>query len=131
MVAVRARRRYRARLGELRDPIPGSLSVAQALSPLPLGVRLWLMGAPLLVVVALVLVASAPGDGDACVTQGIATAPAREGICQRGANLFGGGVTYHVVDAGHVLQMPGYDAQLLATTTRIGPVTNAAENPTL
>lgn len=129
-MTIRARRRYRSRLSELSDPITGSLSIGEPPTPLRLSTRLWLIGSPVLVVVAMVLVVNGPGDGNTCVTKGIATAAAREGICQRGANLFGGGATYNVVDAGHVLHMPGYDAQLLATTTRTGPVDNAAENPT-
>ncbi len=130
-VTIRARRRYRARLRELSDLITGAPSIAERPAPLPLRFRLWLIASPLLVVIVLVLVVTAPGDGNSCVTKGIATAAAREGICQRGASLFGGGVTYNVVDAGHVLRMPGYDAQLLATTTLTTPVSNAASDPAL
>ena len=130
LVAKRLRRRYRARLDQLRDPIAGALPAAESPLPLPAGVRLWLIAVPVLVVAALWFAVRAPGAGNTCVSDGIATAAAREGICQRGANLFGGGVTYNVVDAGHVLHMPDYDAKLLATSSRITPVSNAAQSPT-
>jgi hypothetical protein len=130
-LVISALRRYRSRLWELSDPITGSLSIGEPPTPLRLSTHLWLIGSPVLVAVTIGLVVVLPGAGNTCVTKGIATAVAREGICKRDANLFGGGVTYNVVDAGHVLHMPGYDAQLLATTTRTGPVNNAAENPTL
>lgn len=126
VVVIRGRRRYRARLQELGTTMGSSFAFAEPLAPLPLRLRLWLIGVPLLAAAVVVLVAVLPGDGDTCVTKGIATAAAHEGICQRGANLFGGGVTYNVVDAGHVLHMPGYDARLLATTMRPVPITNPA-----
>lgn len=129
VVTIRARRNYRERLSELRDPITGSLPVADPPSPLAVSTRLWLLGTPVLVVVVVVLAASLPGAGNTCAAKGITTAAAREGICQRGTNLFGGGTTYNVVDAGHVLHMPGIDAQLLATSARVTPVTDAAISP--
>lgn len=128
-VTIRARRRYSARLAELGDPLFGSALTDQPLAPLPLLSRVWLLGTPVLVLVAVGLAVNARGLGNTCVTKGIATAAAREGTCLRGGNLFGGGVTYTVVDAGRVLSMPGFDARLLATTTRIGPVSNAAQSP--
>ncbi len=78
---------------------------------MPASVRLWLVAVPVLAAAALWLVARAPGAGNTCLAKGIVTA-GQEGICHRDANLFGAGVTFNVVDAGHVLHMPGYDAQL-------------------
>lgn len=130
-VAIRSRRRYRARLRELGNPMIGSLSAAEAPAPLPVGVRRWLIATPVLAVALIVLVAILPGEGDTCVTKGIATATARDGICQRGANLFGGGVTYNVVDAGQILAMPGYQAQLLATSTAPFTATGPDATPAL
>jgi hypothetical protein len=138
LLTVRLRRRYRARLLELGDPITGNpitgtLPFAGARAPLPFRVRLWLIGAPLLTATALFLSATLPGDGDTCVTKGISTAAARQGICQRGANVFGGGVTYIVVDAGTPLSMPGYQARLIGSTlapiTVSGPYATAALYP--
>jgi hypothetical protein len=129
VATLRVRRRYRARLNDLRDPITGSWQAAEALAPLPVRVRLWLIGTPVLVAVAVVLSVGLPGAGNTCVSKGIATAAAREGICKRGANLFGGGITFNVVDAGHVLQMSGFDAQLLATSAVVTPVSNASISP--
>jgi hypothetical protein len=114
-----ARRGFRVSRGRRESPLP-----------LPAGVRFWLIAVPMLVVAALWFAVRAPGAGNTCVSEGIATAAGREGICQRGANLFGGGVTYNVVNAGDVLHMPGYDAKLLATSSRVTPVSNAAQSPT-
>jgi hypothetical protein len=128
LMVVRTRRRCRVRLDQLRDPITSALSVTETPLPVPGSVRLWLAAVPVLVVAALWLVARAPGAGNTCVAKGIATA-GQEGICQRDANLFGAGVTFNVVDAGHVLHMPGYDAQLLTTATRVTPITNLQRSP--
>jgi hypothetical protein len=132
-VTLRLRRRYRQRLSELRDPITGSFPDDAPAPPLLLVTRMWLVATPLLVGVAIVLVAVMPGNGDTCASKGIATSAAREGICQRGGNLFGGGTTYNVVDAGHTLSMPGYQARLLSTAlapiTVEGPYATAALYP--
>ena len=132
VVTIRLRRRYRARLNELRDPMTGSLLI-DAPPPLPLITRMWLLATPLMVAVAIVLVAVLPGYGDTCASKGISTSAAREGICQRERNLFGGGVTYNVVDAGHTLSMPGYQAVLLSSSlapiTAEGPYATAALYP--
>jgi hypothetical protein len=129
VATIRARRRYGARLDELRDPITGSLPAAGVPAPLPMRFRLWLIGTPVLVIAVLAFAVSLPGAGNTCISKGITTAAVREGICVRGANLFGGGTTYNVVDAGHLLQIPGLDAQLLATSVRVTAVSNAAVSP--
>lgn len=129
IAAHQARRRYRARLLELSSPITDFGPVADPLKPLPMGVRAWLVAAPLLAVGALVLAATSPGVGSTCAARGISTPVAREGTCLRGANLFGRGVTYNVVDAGHVLRMPGVDAQLLATTMQPVVITDPQLSP--
>ena len=126
-VTIRMRRRYRARLSELRDPITGALPTDPP-APLPLATRVWLLASPLLVVIGIALIAVLPGTRDTCVSKGIATAAAREGICQRGGNLFGGGVTYNVINAGHTLTMPGYQARLLSSS--LAPVTADGPNAT-
>jgi hypothetical protein len=63
----------------------------------------------------------------------ISTPTAREGTCVHGESLFTAGTRYVVVDRGHVLVMPEYDATLLAsvvTPTRVyGPVVNATDYP--
>jgi hypothetical protein len=128
LMVVRTRRRCRVRLDQLRDPITSVLPATETPLPVPASVRLWLVAAPVLVVAALWLVARAPGAGNTCVAKGIATA-GREGICQREANLFGAGVTFNVVDAGHVLHMPGYDAQLLSTAARVTPISDPQRSP--
>ena len=133
VLTVRVRRRYRARLLEFSDPITGTLPFAGARATLPFRVRLWLIAAPVLTAIALFFSANLPGDGDTCVTKGISTVAARQGICQRGANLFGGGVTYNVVDAGTPLSMPDYQARLIGSTTAPitvgGPYASAALYP--
>jgi hypothetical protein len=128
LMVVRTRRRCRVRLDQLRDPITSVLPVTETPLPVPASVRLWLVAVPVLVVAALWLVARAPGAGNTCVAKGIATA-GREGICQREANLFGAGVTFNVVDAGHVLHMPGYDAQLPSTAARVTPISDPQRSP--
>lgn len=130
-LTIRARRRYRARLLELGDPITGSLPEEGSLPPVPLRLRLYLIGAPLLAAVALVLAANEPGDGNTCVAKGIATAAAREGICKRGMNLFGGGVTYNVVNAGDTLSMPDYQARLIGSSLGRIPVDGPNATPAL
>jgi hypothetical protein len=50
-----------------------------------------------------------------CEAAQISTPAAHEGMCERGQGPFGGGTVYNVRDEAHVLHMPGYDAQLLAT----------------
>jgi hypothetical protein len=115
LLVIREQRRFRARLDQLRDPILGSLPAAEVPSPLPRRLWLSLIATPVLVVLGLVFVARAPGAGNTCVSKGIATTAAREGICQREATLVGGGFTYNVVDSGHTLRIPGYSAQLLGS----------------
>jgi hypothetical protein len=129
LMVVRARRRYQVRLDQLRDPTTSAFPVTEKPLPVPASVRLWLVAVPVLAVAALWLVARAPGAGNTCVAKGIATATGREGICQRDANLFGAGVTFNVVDAGHVLHMPGYDAQLLSTATGVTPISDSQRSP--
>jgi hypothetical protein len=129
VVTIRLRRRYRQRLSELRDPITGSFPNDAPAPPLPLVTRMWLVATPLVVGVVIVLVAVLPGDGDTCASSPVGA----EGICQVGGNLFGGGVTYNVVDAGHVLAMPGYRARLLSAALEPiranGPYATAALYP--
>lgn len=64
-----------------------------------------------------------------CEAAQISTPAAREGTCARNQTLFGGGTVYNVVDAGHVLRMPGYDAQLIATSVARTTVTNPQTDP--
>jgi hypothetical protein len=123
------RRRYRARLAELCNPRTDFEPLAEPLRPLPMGVRAWLIAAPLIAVGALALAATAPGVGSTCASKGISTPAAREGRCLREANLFGSGVTYNVVDAGHILRMPGLTAELLATKTQAVIITDPQRNP--
>jgi hypothetical protein len=59
-----------------------------------------------------------------CDAAEISTPAAHEGTCARGQGPFGGGTVYNVVDAGHVLHMPGYDVRLLATRLIPTRVTN-------
>ena len=129
VAARRARRRYRARLVELHDPITDLVPLAEPLRPLPVGVRAWLVAAPLLALGAIAVAATSPGVGSTCAGRGISTLAAREGMCLRRANLFGRGVTYHVVDAGHVLRMPGVDVQLLATMWQPVVITDPQRSP--
>jgi len=77
-------------------------------------------------VLRLLLLASDPqvrswvGPGlPTCEAAQISTPAAHEGMCARGQGPLGGGTAYNVVDAGHVLHMPDYDARLLAT--RLNP----------
>jgi hypothetical protein len=70
---------------------------------------------------------------DTCATKGISVSGGREGICTRYDNPFPGPATYNVVDSGHVLKMPGFDARLLAsviTPTSIIGVPPTAANAT-
>jgi hypothetical protein len=129
IAARNARRRYRARLVELRNAVTGFGPVAESLGPLPMGVRAWLVAAPLFALGALTLAATSPGVGSTCADRGISTSAAREGTCVRAANLFGGGVTYNVIDAGHVLRMPGVNVELLATTTQPVVITDPQRSP--
>jgi len=64
-----------------------------------------------------------------CSRAGISTAAGREGICTRYTSIFFGKTTYNVVDAGHVLHMPGYDAQLLITQVSETSVTDPQSDP--
>jgi hypothetical protein len=64
-----------------------------------------------------------------CDSAEIATPVAREGTCARGQSVFGGGTTYTVVDARHVLHMPGYDTELLATRVAPTIVSDPQVNP--
>jgi hypothetical protein len=64
-----------------------------------------------------------------CDSAQIATPVAREGTCARGQSVFGGGTTYTVVDARHVLHMPGYDTELLATRVAPTIVSDPQVNP--
>jgi hypothetical protein len=50
-----------------------------------------------------------------CEAAQISTPAAYEGMCGCGLGPLGGGTAYNVVNAGHILHMPGYDARLLAT----------------
>lgn len=59
---------------------------------------------------------------DTCVTKGISTSPGREGICTRFDSSYGGPTTFNVVDSGHVLKMPGYDARLMASVITPTPI---------
>jgi hypothetical protein len=67
-----------------------------------------------------------------CAAAGISTAAGREGKCARIDGLFSSRI-YNVVDRGHTLHMPEYQARLLTsriTHTRVtGPSTNAAYYP--
>jgi hypothetical protein len=64
-----------------------------------------------------------------CAAAQISTSVAAEGKCAVGAGLFGGGTTVAVVDSGHVLRMPGYDAELLATSVIPFRVSNPESHP--
>jgi hypothetical protein len=127
------RRRWAAqrvkRLAPMSRPSPRFRPLAEPLRPLPMGVRAWLIAAPLLALGALALAATTPGAGSTCASKGISTPAAREGNCLRKANLFGRGVTYNVVDAGHVLRMPRLDAELLATRTQTVIITDPQRSP--
>lgn len=103
--------------------------LTEPLKPLSMGLRAWLIAVPLLTLCALALAATTPGAGSTCASKGISTPAAREGHCLREANLFGRGVTYNVVDAGHVLRMPHLDAELLATRTQTVIIANPQRNP--
>jgi hypothetical protein len=129
ITARKARRRHRARLIRLQSGSADFESAAEPLAPLPKSVRAWLVAAPLFALGALTLAATSPGAGSTCVDRGISTSAAREGTCVRAANLFGHGVTYYVVDAGHVLDMPGADVELLATTTQPVVITDPQRRP--
>jgi hypothetical protein len=63
----------------------------------------------------LAVVATSHQTADSCASAGISTAAGREGICVRDFGLDGGKTTYNVVDSGHTLKMPGYDARILAS----------------
>lgn len=129
IAARHARKRYCARLIELGNAVTDFGPVDETLGPLPMGVRAWLVAAPLLALGALTLAATSPGVGSTCADRGISTSAAREGTCVRAANLFGGGVTYNVIDAGHVLRMPGVDVALIATTTQPVVITDPQRSP--
>ena len=75
------------------------------------------------------LIASHAWARDSCSTAGISTPAGREGTCARYQGLFGGKTIYTVVNAGHVLRMPGYDAQLLATNVHPTQVSNPQSDP--
>lgn len=77
---------------------------------------------------ALAVVVIATHLNDSCSTAGISTAAGREGVCTRYSGFFAK-TTYNVVDAGHVLHMPGYDAQLLATQVSTTTVSNPQSDP--
>jgi hypothetical protein len=83
--------------------------------------RVLLAGLLLLVAIGVPLLLMS-GPRDTCASSGIATPVAREGVCVRGGGLFESTTTYNVVDSGHILHMPGYDAQLLASTSRVTTV---------
>lgn len=60
-----------------------------------------------------------------CASAQISTPAAREGKCARWQGPFDDGTVYNVVDAGHVLHMPGYDVELLETQVVPTRVSNA------
>jgi hypothetical protein len=66
-----------------------------------------------------------------CTAAGISTAAGREGVCARGNLLTGPYTLYNVVDRGHVLHMPEYEARWLATEITPTHVPNASENEDL
>lgn len=70
---------------------------------------------------------------DTCASKGISTVAAKEGTCVRDDSSFGRHTTFNVVDSGHALQMPGFDARLLASvvghTTVFGPALNSTDYP--
>ncbi len=63
-----------------------------------------------------------------CAAAGISTAEGREGICTRGIGLLGPRTVYNVVDRGHVLRMPEYQARLLGSRVTPTHVSNASEH---
>lgn len=79
--------------------------------------RTVLAGLVVILVAAVPLVILAAPQ-DTCASSGISTGPYREGVCVRGSRLFGE-TTYNVVDSGHTLVMPGYDATLLSSADRV------------
>ncbi len=67
-----------------------------------------------------------------CAAAGISTPEGREGICARGGlGLIGPSTVYNVVDRGHVLRMPEYEARLLGSRVTSTHVSNASEHEDL
>jgi hypothetical protein len=103
--------------------------------------RRWLVVVALgvLLRLLLILVASSSvrawlhiGSGyPSCAAAGISTSEGREGICARGIGLWGPSTVYNVVDRGHVLRMPEYEARLLGSRVTPTHVTNAPEHEEL
>jgi hypothetical protein len=103
--------------------------------------RAWLVVAGIVVLVRLLLIMLSFSSARAllhigspypsCTAAGISTAAGREGVCARGNLLTGPYTLYNVVDRGHVLHMPEYEARWLATDITPTRVPNALENEDL
>jgi hypothetical protein len=78
--------------------------------------------------VVVVLAVARPWQADTCAGKGISTPAGVEGSCER-YDLLGEKTTYVVVDAGHTLQMPGFEVRLLATRVAPTRVTNPSTAP--
>ena len=55
-------------------------------------------------------------SSDTCATDGMNGTAGKEGTCVAYDSSFGGRTTFNVVNSGHTLHMPGYDARLLGAT---------------
>jgi len=127
-------RRRRVSATRLTGPIGGEVGQLGQRLPVPRKLRRG-VGFVLVSEIAAValLMATQPWGSDSCAAAGISTLAAREGTCTRDVGAFGGTTVYTVVNSGHLLRMPGYDARLLGSTlsqTHVyGPVVNATDYP--